>query len=133
MLLTGPEIQRCRALVEKAFPRFADWAFVNERNDSYGGFCIWGRYKTKPETSASGSFFVTFETSKDKWRGHLTVGKHCYYWSSADVGDAHLLDTEPCASLEEAIIALKRDIGGLVAALVASDDAPGTSSTGDWR
>jgi hypothetical protein len=126
MLLTKTEIQRCQALVEKAFPRFTYWAFVNEPDDSYAGFCVWGRYKAKRETSAP-SFFVTFATSKDKWKGHLTVGKHCYYWSSADVGDAHLLDTEPCATLEEAIIALKRRIADLVAALSASDVEPGAA------
>jgi hypothetical protein len=42
------------------------------------------------------------------------------------VGDAHLLDTEPCATLEEAIAALKRRIGALVTALTASDTNPGT-------
>jgi hypothetical protein len=128
MLLNGPEIQRCRALVEKAFPRFAHWAFVNERNDSYGGFCVWGRYKANPGTSASPSFFVTFSAYKDKWKGHLTAGKHCYYWSSAGVGDAHLLDTKPCATLEEAITALKRRIGGLLAALLAPEAEPGAGA-----
>jgi hypothetical protein len=120
MLLPEPDVQRCRALVEKAFPRFAHWAFMNERNESYAGFCIWGRYKATADTS-SASFFVTFDAFKEKWKGHLTVGKHCYYWSSADVGDAHLLDTEPCASLEAAIVGLKKRIAGLVAALSASD------------
>jgi hypothetical protein len=124
MLLTTAEIQRCRALVEKAFPRFADWAFNNERNDSYGGFCIWGRYKAKAAKS-SPSFFVTFNTRKDNWKGHLTVGKHCYYWSSASIGDAHLLDTEWCGNLEDAIIALKGLLEGLVAVLLASEDTPG--------
>ncbi len=117
MLLSETEIQRCQALVAKAFPRFSHWAFVNERNDSYSGFCVWGRYEAKPDGSCP-SWFVTFATYKDQWKGHLSVGKHCYYWSSADVGDALLLDTEPCPRLEETIIALKRDIGGLVAALV---------------
>jgi len=128
MLLTEAEIQRCRALVAAAFPGFAHWGFINERNDSYSGFCIWARYTAKPKTSPSPSFFVTFDTYKENWKGHLTVGKHCYFWSSADVGDAHLLDTEPCATLEEAITELKRRIGGLVAVLLASAAEPGAAS-----
>lgn len=127
MLLTKAELQRCRALVEEAFPRFAHWAFVNEHNDSYEGFCVWGRYQARPERS-SPSFFVTFDTDEDRWKGHLTVGKHCYYWSSADFGDAYLLDTEPCATLEEAIMALTRRIKGLAAALLASDAEPGAAA-----
>jgi len=128
MLLTDAEIQRCRKLVESAFPRFAHWEFRNERNDSYAGFSVWGRYSLRPKPSSSPSFFVTFDTYKENWKGHLTVGKHCYYWSSADVGDAHLLDTEPCATLEEAIFALKRQIGALFAALLDTDVQPGTGS-----
>jgi hypothetical protein len=120
MLLTEAEIPRCRALLEKTFPRFGQWTFRNERNESYSGFCIWGRYKAA-EMSSPG-FFVTFDAFKEKWKGHLTVGQHSYYWSSADVGDAYLLDTEPCVSLQEAIIALKKRIAGLVAVLSASDE-----------
>jgi len=130
MLLTQSEIQRCLALVDRAFPRFSPWTFMNEPNDSYAGFCLWGRYQAKAETSLSPRFFVTFDTSKERWKGHLTVGKHCYYWSSADVGDAHLLDTEPCATLEEAIIALKNRISGLMAALLATAAEPEATANG---
>ncbi|HYT91890.1 MAG TPA: hypothetical protein VEL76_24465 [Gemmataceae bacterium] len=122
MRLSEQEIQRCRALVEAAFPRFGHWESVNERNASYSGFCVWGQYTLKPEPPSSApSFFVTFDTYKEEWRGHLTVGKHCYFWSSADVGDAHLLATAPCVTLDEAITALKRRIAVLVAALLGSD------------
>jgi len=42
----------------------------------------------------------------------------CYYWwTSADVGDAHLLDTEACATLEDAIVALKAEMARLCRAL----------------
>jgi hypothetical protein len=126
MLLTQTEIQRCRILVETAFPRFAHWAFINERNDSYAGFCIWGRFQAAEEMGAP-SFFVTFDAVRDQWKGHLTVGKHCYYWSSADVGDAHLVDTELCDTLDDAILALKRRIGKFMAALLGSEPPPGTS------
>lgn len=35
------------------------------------------------------------------------VYQHTYYWSSADYGDADLLDTAPCESLDQAIVELK--------------------------
>lgn len=38
---------------------------------------------------------------------------HSYLWSSADVGDAHLVDTDPSETLEEAIAALKANINEL--------------------
>src|SRR5262249_4960313 len=98
----------------------ACWEVMNERNDDYPGFSLWGRYKVKPETSPV--LFVTFGTYQEKWKGHLTVGKHCYYWSSANVGDAHPLDTEPCVTLAEAITSLKRRIKGLMTALLAHSE-----------
>lgn len=53
-------------------------------------------------------FFITFDKNyENKWQGCLTIGQHSYLWSSADVGDAHLLDTELCETLEEAIVVLK--------------------------
>jgi hypothetical protein len=36
-------------------------------------------------------FFITLDTYEEHWYGHLTIGQHCYLWSSADVGDAHLV------------------------------------------
>src|SRR5271166_1549297 len=103
MLLTETEVQRCLALVKLAFPRFGAWEFMNERNHDYVGFSVWGRCEVRSGTMHSPSFFVTFDSYKSTWKGHRSVGKHCYYWSSADVGDAYLLDTEPCATLEHAI------------------------------
>jgi hypothetical protein len=64
-------------------------------------------------------FFVTFDTHETSWSGHLTIGQHCFFWSSADVGDAHLLDTDPCSTLEDAITALKRQIVDLFDAFSA--------------
>jgi hypothetical protein len=107
--------------VEKAFPRFGAWELYNECDDSYAGFCVWGSFDTKADMGPSRAFFVTFDTAGEQWRGHLTIGKHCYYWSSADVGDAHLIDTEACATLEQAIIALRKHIGDLTDAFLASD------------
>jgi hypothetical protein len=39
------------------------------------------------------------------------------FWSSADFGDANLLDTNPCATLEDAITTLRGLIADFVAAL----------------
>lgn len=56
-------------------------------------------------------FFITLDTDhEDKWQGCLTIGLHSYLWSSADMGDAHLVNTETCETLEKAITALKAKI-----------------------
>jgi hypothetical protein len=120
MLLTQTEIDESRTLAARAFPGFAYWEWVNEINDCYAGFCIWGRCTPELEGALAPSFFVTFSTFQQTWRGHLTVGQHCYFWSSADVGDAHLLDTAECATLSEAITAMKSQLAGLFAALRGS-------------
>ena len=63
-----------------------------------------------PEAFMPRHFYITFATHAEHWSGHLTIGQHFYWWTSADVGDAHLLDTEECATLEEAIVALKAEM-----------------------
>ena len=52
-------------------------------------------------------FFITFDTYQKIWRGHLTIGQHSYFWSSADMGDAVLFSTGDCDTLDEAIAAFK--------------------------
>ena len=52
-------------------------------------------------------YFVTFDVYQKHWRGHMTIGQHSYFWSSADVGDAMLFSTKGCATLEDAIAAFK--------------------------
>jgi hypothetical protein len=42
MILPESELQRCRALVASAFPRFGSWEFVNAPHHDYVGFTIWG-------------------------------------------------------------------------------------------
>src|SRR5262245_16334875 len=123
MILPESELQRCRALVASAFPRFGSWEFVNAPHRDYVGFTIWGRYRSGSERQAP-VFFVTFDRPKEQWVGHLTVGKHSYFWSSADFGDASLLYTDRCATLEEAIAALKRRIAAVFADWMASDAEP---------
>ncbi len=108
MLLTEFEIQQVMAQVKTAFPFFTEWEYSNEENEDYPGFSVWGKFVTNAEELLSSRFFITFDKyHENKWRGYLTIGQHAYFWSSADAGDAYLLNTEPCESLEEAILALK--------------------------
>ena len=61
----------------------------------------------QPEARMARHCSRTFVTHAEPWRGHRTIGQHSYCWTKADGGDAHLLETEACATLEEAIVALK--------------------------
>ena len=112
MLLAESDIRRAIVSAQAAFPSFSEWEYTN--NDEFdAGFSLWGTFVPEPNEPMSPSFFITFDTSEAGWRGHLTIGKHCYYWSSADCGDAYLLGTRPCATLDEAIAAIKTEIAGL--------------------
>jgi hypothetical protein len=89
-------------------PFFTNWEYNNEKNAEYFGFSVWGELVLNSEELMPRRFFITLDKNhENKWQGCLTIGQHSYLWSSADVGDAHLLDTEPCETLEEAIVALK--------------------------
>jgi hypothetical protein len=125
VLLTESEIQRSLQRVQAAFPRFLHWDYNNEINDSYPGFSLWGEFVPAPNEPMPQSFFVTFDTDETTWRGHLSIGKPCYFWSSADYGDAYLVDTIPCATLEDAITGLQRRMADLFRALSGSDAEPG--------
>ncbi|MBG1267354.1 hypothetical protein [Nostoc sp. WHI] len=116
MLLTEPEIQQVLDKAKAAFPNLNDWEYNNEKNGEYFGFSMWGEFVLNPEELMPRRFFITLDTYEYKWQGCLTVGQHSYLWSSADVGDAHLLDTEGCESLEEAIAVLKAKMVELLAA-----------------
>jgi hypothetical protein len=119
MLLTEPEIQQVLEQAKTAFPNFTNWEHNNEENEEYFGFSVWGQFVLDPEDQMPQRFFITLDTYQDKWQGHLTTGQPCYLWSSADVGDAHLLNTEDCESLEETIAALKTKIVELFRAFSA--------------
>ena len=116
MLLTETQIQQALIQAKIAFPHFTDWEYNNEKNDEYPGFSMWGQFLFEPDNMMSKCFFVTIDTYQEKWRGYLTIGQHSYFWSSADAGDAYLLDTDDCDSLEDVILALKEEISKLVTA-----------------
>lgn len=117
MILTESEIQQVLEQVQAAFPNLTNWEYNNEKNEEYFGFSIWGHFVNNPEELMPRRFFITLDTNhEDKWQGCLTIGQPSYLWSSADAGDAHLVDTDPSDTLEEAIAALKAKIVELLAA-----------------
>jgi hypothetical protein len=113
VLLNAAEIRRSVQRVKTAFRRFVNWEYINEVDDSHMGFSVWGEFVADPIEPMPRRFFITFGTYQATWTGHLTIGQHCFFWSSADVGDAHLLATDPCATLADAITALKHQIAEL--------------------
>ncbi len=114
MIISPSEIQRSLRQAQAAFPHFSDWEHNNEVNESYSGFALWGEFVSDPKDPAPRSFFVTFDTHGATWTGHLSIGQHCYFWSSADCDDALLVDTEACTTLEDAIVRLKRKMADLL-------------------
>jgi hypothetical protein len=66
-----------------------------------------GQFVVNPDELMPRLFYVAFDIYENEWQGHLTVGQPCYLWSNADVGDANLLETERCASVEESMASLK--------------------------
>lgn len=113
MLLTEHEVKKVIEQAKSAFSNFTDWEYNNETKKEYFGFSLWGKFVLNPEDQIPRRFFITFDTYEENWYGHLTIGQPCYLWSSADVGDAHLLDTGSCKTLEDAMEALRVEIGNL--------------------
>ena len=110
LLLEDSDVQKALEQAKAAFPHLRDWEYINEKNEEYFGFCLWGQFVTDNEHQDSAwprRYFITFDTYQKNWRGHLTIGQHSYFWSSADVGDALLLSTGDCDTLNDAIAALK--------------------------
>lgn len=112
MLLTENEVQESLEQARTAFPKFDNWEYNNEKNAEYMGFSLWGEFDVD---AAKGQrprwppriYFITFDTYQENWRGHLTIGQHSYFWSSADMGDALLFSTGDCDALDDAIVAFK--------------------------
>ncbi len=120
VILSPPEIQRSVSQAQAAFPRFSRWEHVNEVNEFYSGFSLWGEFVFDESAAAASTYFITFDTQGEKWRGHLSVGQPCYFWSSADCGDANLVDTEACSELEGAMALLKLRIEDLFHAFLGA-------------
>ena len=120
MWLADADIQTALAMATARFPHLTEWQYRNEADDEYSGFAVWGEFTLRPDELMAPRFFITFSLVQDGWQGDLSVGKPAYFWTSADVGDAYLLDAPPCATLEEAIAALK-DAMRRFARVVAGD------------
>ena len=114
MILTEREIQQAIQQARAAFPSLTDWQYNNERNGEYFGFSLWGQYVPNAKEQMPKHFFITLDTYEENWYGHLTIGQPCYLWSSADVGDAHLVDTDSCKTFDHAIATLQGEIGSLL-------------------
>ena len=121
MFLTLSELEPVLSQVRTAFPNLVDWEYSNEAESDYFGFTVWGCLvlRDNDDDLLTRRFYVTFDLSEAQWQGALTIGQHNYFWTSADFGDAHLLNTERCSSLEDAIAALKNKITELARALSA--------------
>jgi len=121
LLLTQLELEHVLRQVQTAFPNLVDWEYNNKVDADYCGFTIWGCFvpQEDAESLSERRFYVTFDIYQDTWRGTLTIGQPFYLWTSADVGDAHLVSTEPCTSLAQAIAALKVNIADLAKAFSA--------------
>jgi hypothetical protein len=120
VVLNESEIRRSLGLAKAAFPHFFHWGHNNEVSESYSGFSLWGEFVPDPNDPAPRYFFVTFDAYRASWAGHLSIGQHCYFWSSADFGDARRLDTGACPSLQDAIASLKQQMTDLFTALLGS-------------
>jgi hypothetical protein len=116
MILSETEIQNALTQSQAAFPAFSEWAYHNAKDEDYFGFSLWGSFRPDPDVLMPRTFFITLDTYEQQWAGHLTIGQHAYVWSSTDMGDAHLVDSDPCDSVEGAIASLKTEIQKLFAA-----------------
>jgi hypothetical protein len=112
-------MQHALERVQAAFPSFTQWTYTNVSEDErlLDGCSLWGQWVLRPAACMARHFSLTFATHAEHRWGPLTIGQHFYLWTSADVGDAHLLATEESATLEEAIVALKAEIARLCHAL----------------
>ena len=115
MLLEDNEVQKALEQAKTAFPNFHNWQYVNEKHPDYFGFALWGEFVMEKERQSSQPrrYFITLDTYEKSWRGHLSIGLHWYLWSSCDYGDAGLIDTEACETLEQASAALKAEMATL--------------------
>lgn len=131
MILTEAEIRAALEQVKVAFPHFSDWEYhdKDELDRDYMGFSILGAFSPNPDELQSSYFFITLVGSDNNWAGYLTIGKPAYYWSSTDVGDAYLVDSQACESIARAIDSLKTKIQALFNAFSIGTSKPAAAVT----
>jgi hypothetical protein len=120
MIWSTAEIHIALDTVKARFTEVTDGRYHNAIDDNFLGFTLWGTFTLDPDDLTTKRFFITFTQGPDGGQGDLTVGQPAYFWTRADAGDAYWLDTPPCATLEEAIAALKKAMRPL-AQVVAGD------------
>ncbi len=123
MLLKENQIAPVVAEARAAFAGFTNWQTNNEKNEEYDGFAVWGEHHYASGNYNGTTFFVTLRLTEPGWRGDLTLGQPQFYWSSADMGDAILLGTQPAPTLADGIHALKTQMNALFIVLVAGKPA----------
>ncbi|MCE7875323.1 hypothetical protein DYH09_33845 [bacterium CPR1] len=123
MQVSAAEAEEALELARTAFPHLCDWQYeILDEESDYQGFTLWGVHSIQLDRYQVRRFFVTLASYKAVWRGHLSIGQHAFMWTSADYGDAYLVDTRDCATLPEAIRSLKQEIAGLFAAFSVSGE-----------
>ena len=112
--LSTEQANQAVALASSAFPTFIDWEFEHEGAEPGFGFSMWGEYIPEGDDKLlPRRFFVTFDRYRGDWQGHVTIGKRSYIWPRPRGGDAWLVQTRSCDSLEEAIEALQSEMAKL--------------------
>lgn len=119
MSLSPQDKSRPLELAQSAFPAFPRWKTA-DADDEHDDFCVWGELEIEDGPYRSRRFFVTLSVHQGRWRGHLTIGRHASMWTSADVGDAFLVSTGFCDTVEEGLAALRDEISNLFSAIVRS-------------
>lgn len=123
MLLESSEVRRVLKVVKAAFPNYRKWEYNNEVNHEHSGFAVWGELAVEScNRHGPRTYFVTFNIFEGKWKGDLSIGLPMYYWSNADFGDADLVDTVRCDSVEEVIENLKAEILEMCNLLRSADE-----------
>lgn len=126
MLLSETDVARALEKARSAFPNISRWEFNNVVTEDHPGFTLWGAY-VPAAADPLRVFYVTFDAYGNKgWQRSLTIGMPAYFWSSANVGDARLIESDQFATLEEAMRALKREMVRLASGLSAinTQDVP---------
>jgi hypothetical protein len=86
MFLADHAMQHALEQVQTAFPFLTQWAYTNASDDerSLDGFSLWGQWVLQPEACTARHCSITFATHAEHWSGHLPIGQHSYFWTSAD-------------------------------------------------
>lgn len=117
MTISESEKQAVMDLVKAAFPRLRGWD-TDYDDGEYRDFGVCGCLRWGKGTDVR-FFYVTIDLYKGQWSGYLTIGQPAFFWSSAGLGHAYLLDVK-AGTARGAITRLKRSMRKLFDSLGAS-------------